>query len=172
VEFGVRSIEHGTLIDDETAEFVAARGAYVVPTMATIFSLKEAGKRLGFPPESQEKMEVAYAAALEGMDRMRRAGVKLGFGTDLLGSLHVQECREFTIRSEVFSPLEILRQATSINAEMMQLEGKLGCVAPGAHADLLVVDGDPLADAGVLAADGKNLRVVVRAGEVVKDDRG
>jgi imidazolonepropionase-like amidohydrolase len=172
VEFGVRSIEHGTLIDDETAEFVAARGAYVVPTMATIFSLKEAGKRLGFPPESQEKMEVAYAAALEGMDRMRRAGVKLGFGTDLLGSLHVQECREFTIRSEVFSPLEILRQATSINAELMQLEGKLGCVAPGAYADLLVVDGDPLADAGVLAADGKSLRVVVRAGEVVKDDRG
>ena len=92
------------------------------------------------------------------------------FGTDLLGSTYVQECREFTIRREVFSALELLRQATSINAELMMQEGKLGCIAPGAHADLLVVDGDPLEDISLLAANGKNLRLIVRAGEIVKDD--
>jgi imidazolonepropionase-like amidohydrolase len=81
----------------------------------------------------------------------------------------VQECREFTIRSEVFSPLELLRQATSINAEMMMQQGKLGCIAPGAHADLLVVEGDPLQDVSLLAADGKKLRVIVRGGELVKE---
>ena len=68
------------------------------------------------------------------------------------------------------APVEILRQATSTNAEMMMLEGEIGCVAVGAHADLLVVDGDPLKDIGLLAADGKNLRVIVRGGEAVKNE--
>jgi imidazolonepropionase-like amidohydrolase len=170
VEFGVRSIEHGTLIDDDTARFVAERGAYIVPTMVVIFALVELGRELGFPAVSQEKVEYAYKQALSGMDKMRRAGVKLGLGTDLLGSTYVQECREFTIRSEVFTPIEILRQATSTNAEMMMQQGKLGCVAPGAHADLLVVDGDPVKDISLLAANGKNLRMIVRGGEIVKDE--
>ena len=169
-EFGVRSIEHGTLIDDETAEFVAKTGNYIVPTMAIIFGLKEMGRELGFPEVSQRKVDVAYAKAVSGMDSMRRAGVKIGFGTDLLGKLHVMQCREFTIRREVFSPLEILRQATSISAEMMMMEGRLGCVAAEAHADLIVVDGDPLADIGLLTADGKNLRLIMRAGEIVKNE--
>ena len=170
VEFGVRSIEHGTLIDDDTARFVAERGAYIVPTMVVIFALVEMGKELGFPAVSLEKAEYAYKQALSGMDKMRSAGVKVGFGTDLLGSTYVQECREFTIRGEVFSPLELLRQATSVNAELMMQQGKLGCIAPGAHADLLVVDGDPLKDISLLAADGKNLRLIVRGGEIVKDE--
>jgi len=169
-EYGVRSIEHGTLIDDETAQFVAGKGSYIVPTMAIIYGLMEMGRELGFPEVSQNKVVVAYEKALSGMDAMRRAGVKVGFGTDLLGKLHVMECREFTIRREVFSPLEILRQATSISAAMMMLEGQLGCVAAGAHADLIVVDGDPLEDIGLLAADGKNLRLIMRAGELVKNE--
>ena len=170
VEFGVRAIEHGTLIDDETARFVAERGAYVVPTMVIIFALVELGKQLGFPPQSQEKAAFAFKEALSGMDKMRKAGVKVGFGTDLLGSLHSQECREFTLRREVFTPVEILRQVTSVNADMMQMKGQLGCIAPGALGDLLVVDGDPLEDIGLLAADGRNLRAVVRAGELVKNE--
>ena len=168
-EFGVRSIEHGTLIDDETARFVAASGSYVVPTLVVIFALVELGRELGFPPQSQEKAEYAFKEALSGLDKMRGAGVKVGFGTDLLGSTYTRQCREFTIRSDVFTPLEILRQATSVNAELMQLQGRLGCIAPGAHADLLVVDGDPLADIGLLAADGGKLLAIVRAGELVKN---
>jgi imidazolonepropionase-like amidohydrolase len=170
VEFGVRSIEHGTLIDDDTARFVAERGAYIVPTMVVIFALVEMGPQLGFPAASQEKAEYAYKQALSGMDKMRRAGVKVGFGTDLLGSTYVQECREFTIRSEVFAPLELLRQATSVNAELMMQQGKLGCITAGAHADLLVVDGDPLKDISLLAANGKSLRLIVRGGDIVKDE--
>ena len=170
IEFGVRSIEHGTLIDDDTALFAAEQGAYIVPTMVVIFALFEMGRQLGFPAASQEKAEYAYKQALSGMDKMRSAGVKLGFGTDLLGTTYTQQCREFTIRSEVFSPLELLRQATSTNAELMMQKGKLGCIAPDAHADLLVVDGDPLKDISLLAADGKNLRAIVRGGEVVKNE--
>jgi imidazolonepropionase-like amidohydrolase len=169
VEFGVRSIEHGTLIDDDTARFVAERGAFIVPTMSTIFALSELGAKLGFPPQSQEKVKYAYAEALSGLDKMRNAGVKVGYGTDLLGSTYVQQCREFTIRSEVFTPLEILRQATSINAELMMLEDRIGCVKPGAYADLIVVDGDPLRDIGLLAQDGKRITTIVRGGELVKN---
>ena len=169
VEFGVRCIEHGTLMDEDTAKFVAERGAYVIPTMAIIFALIEMGKQLGFPKQSQEKAEIAMKAAIVGMDYMRKAGVKIGFGTDLLGATYVQQCREFTHRSEVFKPVEILRQATSMNAEIMQHEGRLGCVKPGAYADLLVVDGDPLKDISLLADDGKRLDVIMRAGELVKN---
>jgi imidazolonepropionase-like amidohydrolase len=170
VEFGVRSIEHGTLIDDETARFVAASESYVVPTMAVIFALVELGRQLGFPPQSQEKADFAFKEAVSGLDKMRKAGVKVGFGTDLLGTTYTRECREFTIRRDVFTPLEILRQATSVNAEIMQLQGQLGCIAPGAYADLLVVDGDPLKDISLLAADGRMLRAIVRAGAVVKNE--
>ena len=74
VEFGVRSIEHGTLIDDETARFVAERGAFVVPTMAICFALVDKGKEMGFPTASLEKLEVVASKAISGMDSMRRAG--------------------------------------------------------------------------------------------------
>jgi imidazolonepropionase-like amidohydrolase len=170
VECGVRVIEHGTLIDAATAELVAASGVYIVPTMAIIFALIELGKKLGFPPQSMDKVQQVYGQALSGMELMRKAGVKLGFGTDLLGDTYSHQCREFTIRREVFSPLEILRQATSVNAELLQQQGKLGCIAPDAQADLLVVDGDPLANIDLLAANGKHLRLIMRAGELVRND--
>jgi imidazolonepropionase-like amidohydrolase len=169
VQNGVRTIEHATLIDRETAEFVAAAGAYVVPTMSIAEQLVELGRRLGFPPQSQEKADYAWRSALSGLDSMRSAGVKLCFGTDLLGALYSRQCREFQLRRQVFQPVEILRQATSIAADMMMMQGQIGCVQPGAHADLLLVDGDPLADIGLLEADGARLSVIVRAGELIKD---
>lgn len=168
VEFGVRSIEHGTLMDDETAGFVAKKGAYVVPTLVTIHALVELGPKLGFPPESQEKAQIVWRDAMAGLESMRKAGVKVGYGTDLLGSTYVRQCREFELRRQVFSPLELLRQATSVNAELMMLEGRIGCIKPGAWADMIVVDGDPLQDIGLLAANGEKLSVIIRAGEVVK----
>jgi imidazolonepropionase-like amidohydrolase len=167
-EFGVRSIEHGTLIDAQTAAVVAQQGAYIVPTMSVIAALVESGRAMGFPPESQEKVEIIWKQAISGLDVMRSAGVKVCYGTDLLGNLYTHECREFTLRSEVFSPLELLRQATSVPAEMMLMKGRIGCIAPGAYADVIVVEGDPLKDAAVLAADGKNVTTVIRAGEVAR----
>lgn len=168
VAFGVRTIEHGTLIDEAAAQAVAAAGAYVVPTMVIIAALVEEGRRLGFPPESQRKAEQVWEQALSGLEVMKRAGVKVCYGTDLLGALYTQQCREFTLRAQAFTPLELLRQATSIPAEMMMLQGQIGCVAPGAFADLLLVDGDPLADIGALAANGRHLAWVMRGGELVR----
>lgn len=169
VEFGVRCIEHGTLIDAETAAFVAEAGAYVVPTMAIMHALAEHGCRHNLPAAIMAKVDEVSGSTLEGLNHMRKAGVKLGFGTDLAGHTYVEQCREFLLRSEVFTPLEILRQATSIGAEVLQLPGKLGCVAADAHADLIVVDGDPLKNISLLSEDGRQLPLIMRAGEMVKN---
>ena len=169
VDYGVRVIEHGTLIDRETAAHVAQSGAFVVPTMATIYALMEEGAALGLPPVSQEKVKVVFAAALTGMEHMRDAGVKMGFGTDLLGETYVRQSQEFTIRRRVFEPIDILRQATSQSAEILNQVGTLGCITPGAAADLIVVNGDPLADIGLLAEPGRNLSLIMRAGTIMRE---
>jgi imidazolonepropionase-like amidohydrolase len=168
VECGVRCIEHATLIDAETAAFVAAKGAYVVPTMAIIMAFLETST--GLPKTTEEKIREVSGHAIKSLDILRGAGVKVVYGTDLLGSAYIQQCREFTLRSEVYNPVEILRQATSVAAEMMQLDGQIGCIKPGAHADVLVVDGNPLRDISLLAADGRNLKTIVRGGTVIKNE--
>jgi imidazolonepropionase-like amidohydrolase len=170
VDFGVRVIEHGTLMDDETARYVADKGAFVVPTLVIIHVLAERGRELGLREESQEKVRYVIREAIRGLESMRKAGVKIGLGSDLLGETYTQQCREFLLRKEVFSPLEILRQATSTNAAILQQEGQLGCIKPGANADLLVVDGDPLKDIDLLADSGRSLCLIMRAGELVRNE--
>lgn len=167
-ELGIRSIEHATLVDRESAEIVADRGAYAVPTVATIFALMEQGKELGLPPVSLAKLERVKDAALESLAILRQAGAKMGFGTDLLGAQHVRQCTEFTLRARVLPPIEILRSACAINAELMDQSGKLGCIRKGAAADLLVVDGNPLEDISILARNGDGLAVIMKAGQFHK----
>ena len=169
VEFGVRSIEHGTLIDDETAAFVAAKGAFIVPTMATIFALLKDGQQIGMLDVSRRKLNKVHEQALNGLEIMKRADVKMGFGTDLLGEHYSRQGTEFTLRSEVLKPFDILHSATAVNADILQMKDRLGVVKPGALADLLVVDGDPLANIELLAAEqGRNLTHIMVDGHFVK----
>jgi len=163
VEFGVRCIEHGTLIDKPTAEFVAGKGAYVVPTMAVQFALLDDGPRYGLTDVSLQKLKQIIDFALTGMETMRDAGVKMGLGTDLLGEHHVRQSTEFELRARVLKPVEILRSACAVNAEILGETGKLGCVRPGAYADLLVINGDPTKDISVLARP-ECMPVVMKAG--------
>jgi len=164
---GVRSIEHATLIDRETAEYVAERGAFVVPTMATIIALKDAGKDLGFPAVSMEKLKRVADSALSSLEIMKRAGVKMGLGTDLLGPLHVRQSTEFALRASVLPTIDVLRSACVINAELLGQSGLLGCIRKGAIADLLLVDGNPLEDISVLDG-GKRIAVIMRDGKFHK----
>ena len=166
-ELGVRSIEHATLIDQEAADAVAAAGAFVVPTLATIWALLEDGAKLGLPPVSQEKLLQVSGGTLQGLQVMRRSQLKVGFGTDLLGAQQDRQGSEFKLRAQVFSALEILQQATSVNAELLQLEDEIGRVAEGCVADLIVVDGDPLSDVELLG-DAANIPAIVQAGRFHK----
>lgn len=168
VTLGVRSIEHATLIDRETADLVAERGAFAVPTMATIFALLEEGEKLGFPPVSMEKLRRVADGALAGLEIMKAAGVKMGFGTDLLGALHVRQSSEFTLRRQVLDPIDILRSACAVNADLLGQTGRLGCVREGAAADLLVVDGNPLDDISILAQGGGKLSAIMKDGQFHK----
>ena len=171
IEFGVRSVEHANLIDAETAAFAAERGAFVVPTLATYESSARRGAALGFPKVSLEKLGAVREVGVASLEILRNAGVKTGFGTDLLGAMHDDQLTEFEIRSRVLPNVEVLRQATSGNAELLERSGELGTVAPGALADLVVVDGDPVADLGVLSGQGERISLVMKGGRVFKRTR-
>ena len=168
IEFGVRSVEHANLIDAETAAFAAERGAFVVPTLATYESSARRGAALGFPKVSLDKLGAVREVGVASLEILRNAGVKTGFGTDLLGAMHDDQLTEFEIRARVLPSVEILRQATSLNAELLGRPGELGTVAPGALADLIVVDGDPVADLGVLSGQGERINLVMKGGRVFK----
>lgn len=162
---GVRSIEHATLIDDETADFVAHQGAFTVPTISTLMALAEEGQALGFPPASVEKVRRIADRSIVSLEVMKRAGVKMGFGTDLLGAQHVRQSTEFSLRAKVLPNIDILRSVCSINAEVLGQSGRLGCIQPGAVADLLVVNGNPLEDISLLAQPEEGIAVIMKEGQ-------
>jgi imidazolonepropionase-like amidohydrolase len=169
---GVRTIEHGNLVDDETARLMADHGTIAVPTVVTYEALASEGASLGLPPESVAKIENVRGAALRSLEVYARAGVRMAFGTDLLGESHRFQSDEFRLRAGVLGAAEALRAATIHAAHVVRMDGRLGVVAPGAMADLLLVDGNPLADIGVLCGQGERLAMVVQGGRVVKDGAG
>ncbi|MEO1243820.1 MAG: amidohydrolase family protein [Pseudomonadota bacterium] len=169
IKAGVRTIEHGNLIDEEAAALVAENDAFVVPTLVTYTVLEEEGRKTGWSEEMLEKLSVVQKAGLSSVKLCKQAGAKLGFGTDLLGDSHDEQSREFLIRSEIETPREVLRAATKTNAEILQHAGQLGEVSVGAYADLLIVDGNPLEDLNVLQDQGARLPVIMKAGRVYKN---
>jgi imidazolonepropionase-like amidohydrolase len=155
---GVRTIEHGNLIDEDTAKLMTAAQAYLVPTLVIYQALAEIGQKLGFPQESLQKLTAVREQGLQAIKIARKAGVKIGFGTDLLGpEAHKMQLQEFSIRSSVETAREILTSATLVNAEIIQMQGKLGIIAKDAIADLLVLRGNPFEDISLLHEDRYDL---------------
>ena len=168
-ELGVRSIEHGTQIDAEAAAVAAEAGAFVVPTLVTLIAMIESRAEIGLPSVYADKLLGLGEEGLRSLEVCKAAGVPMGFGTDLLGTLQDRQSQEFLIRGEVLSPVEVLRSATSINADLVQRSGELGTIAPGAVADILVVDGDPLSDLGLLQEQGRHIPVIMKDGRFCKN---
>jgi imidazolonepropionase-like amidohydrolase len=163
VRCGVRSIEHGNLLDEEAAQVMAEHGAFLVPTLSTYAAIARNGKALGWSAPMLEKTDRVKSQGIEAVRIAHRAGVKIALGSDLLGNMHSSQYEEFTLRQEAMKPAEILMSATSVNAELMHQQGRLGVVAPGAIADLLVVDGDPTADLALFQTPDA-LRAVMKDG--------
>ncbi|MBY4897411.1 amidohydrolase family protein [Cupriavidus sp. AU9028] len=166
VRCGVRTIEHGNLVDREAAGLMRKHGAFVVPTVVTYEALARDGARLGLPPESVAKIETVRQAGRDSLRIYADAGVQMGFGSDLLGEMHDCQADEFLIRADVLGNLEAIRSATSVGAAILQREGELGTVRAGAQADLLLVDGDPLQDITLLTGQGRHLSMVMQAGRM------
>jgi imidazolonepropionase-like amidohydrolase len=169
VENGVRSIEHGNLIDDARAELMARHGAYLVANLVAYVAMKERAAQHGMPAEMLEKNELVLEGGYRSLEICRRAGVKVAYGSDLLGALLEDQSREFSIRTSVVPPIEVIRSATSIAAEVIRRPGRLGTIAPEAWADLIVVDGDPLADITLLEGQGQHLSVIMKGGAFHKN---
>jgi len=168
IDFGVRSIEHGNLIERATAEHVAGANAFVVPTLATYDALHRFGRELGFTEANMAKLAEVREAGLGSLEILQRAGVKIGYGTDLLGPMHRHQSREFVIRAEAMAPFDIICSATIVNAELLNRVGELGIVAPDARADLIAVDGDPLADIALFDGQGEHLTHIMKDGVFYK----
>src|SRR2546423_1572132 len=150
LECGVRSIEHGNLMDESSLPLFQESRAFYVPTLATYAALAARGREFGLPEHSHRKVFDVLDAGLHGLELAHRAHLPIVYGTDLLGGMHEEQLSEFTLRRQVQPPTDILRSATTVAARLLRLEGQVGVVATGASADLLVVDGDPLQDIGVL----------------------
>jgi len=165
---GVRTIEHGNLIDDASAKLMAENGMFLIANLVAYYAMRERAAEFGMPPEMLEKNELVIDGGLRSLEICKRAGVPVAYGSDLLGQLQVDQAREFVIRSQVLSPLEIIRSATLVGAQVVRREGELGCLRPGAYADLLVVDGDPLQDIGIFQKPGA-LSAIVKGGSFHKN---
>jgi len=161
---GVRTIEHGNLIDDASARLMAEKGMFLVANLVTYYAMKDRAAKFGMSAESLAKNEIVLEGGLKSLEICKRHGVPVAYGSDLLGELHWDQSREFTLRREVVTPIEIIRSATTIPAQILRLEGKVGTLQGGAWADLLLVDGDPLDDLSLLEDQGRHLSIIMKAG--------
>jgi len=166
---GVRTIEHGNLIDDASAKLMAEKGMFLVANLVTYFEMKKHAAEYGMSSDMLAKNDLVIEGALKSLEICKRHGIPVAYGTDLLGQLQVAQSEEFTLRARVLSPAEIIRSATTIGARVVRMEGKLGCLKVGAFADLLVVDGNPLKDLALLGDQGKHLSLIMKAGHFYKN---
>jgi imidazolonepropionase-like amidohydrolase len=166
---GVRTIEHGNLIDDASAKLMADKGMFLVANLVTYFEMKRRAAEYGMSAEMLAKNDLVIDGALKSLEICKRHGIPVAYGTDLLGQLQMAQSEEFTLRARVLSPAEIIRSATTIGAQVVRMEGKLGCLKAGAFADLLVVDGNPLKDLALLGDQGKHLSLIMKAGALHKN---
>src|ERR1700738_2650893 len=166
---GVRTIEHGNLIDDASARLMAEKGMFLVANLVTYFEMKRRAAEYRMSSDMLAKNDLVIDGALKSLEICKRHGIPVAYGTDLLGQLQVAQSEEFSLRARVLSPAEIIRSATTIGAKVVRMEGKLGCLKPGAYADLLVVDGNPLKNLKLLQEEGQHLSVIMKGGRFHKN---
>ena len=165
---GVRTIEHGNLLDADAARAMAEAGAFLVPTLVTYDAVHRHRSKIGLPAFATEKLELVAEGGLRSIELALSAGVRLGFGTDLIGWMQAHQSEEFLLRAKVQSPADVLASATVVNADILGMSGRLGVVAPGALADLIAVAGNPLEDLSLLQDQGRHLALIMKAGRVYK----
>jgi len=166
VDNGVKGIEHGNLIDKATAEYLAEKGIFLTPTLSCYGIMVREPFEDFLPPDGQVKNKEVMKDGLQALKLAEEAGVTVCYGSDLLTSMHALQTEEFTVRAEILSSPAILRHATINVAKMLGKEGLLGEIKPGALADLLILDANPLEDITVLDRPEDHLLAVIKEGRV------
>lgn len=165
LEGGVRSLEHGSILDEVTAKRIVAQGAFIVPTLVILDILSRSDQ---VPAFSREKLERVRGETADSVAAAKAAGAKIGSGSDLLGPKQNRRASEISRKAECLGPMEALMSATRTNAELFRLEDRIGTVEVGKEADLILVNGNPLDNIGLLI-DGRNIALVMKDGNVAKD---
>lgn len=162
VKAGVASVEHGGLVDDETINLMTAKGTFLVPDIYTDVYILDHGAELGLPPKIIEKERWLRGQQDANWTRAFTAGVKFAFGTDAGVYPHGQNARQFVllVKHIGMSPADAIRMATVNAAELIGWSNKVGRVKAGLYADLIAVNGDPLADVSEL----ERVRWVMKGG--------
>jgi imidazolonepropionase-like amidohydrolase len=162
VRNGVRSIEHGNLLDAESAAAMKECGAVLVPTLVTYFAMSEHGRDLGMAPVALEKNAQVLEAGQFAVELAMAHGIPVGFGSDLMGDLEYMQLGGLPLQHEVQGTLELLRSLTSRNAEILGTD-RHGRVAVGCTGDLLILPADPFTNPSVLWQESDE-RIVIKAG--------
>ena len=170
IDCGVRTIEHGNLMDRKTAKYMNDKNAYLVPNLITYEAMDLEGEKYGLPKISLEKNKFVKDEGKIALDYAYSEGVKIGYGTDLLGELQVYQSKEFLMRQNIMPKKDILKSATLINAEIVNQKDKIGVIKEGAFADILLVDGNPLEDFNVFQEQGKYISLIMKNGKIYKNN--
>jgi imidazolonepropionase-like amidohydrolase len=171
IENGVRSIEHGSLLEEKTAKRMKELGVFMVPTLQTLRMLATYPDRWSLPPEKVAKLKEVEGKAYESVRRADRLGVKVASGSDVVGPWQGRRGEELAIKAELIGAHKAILSATAVNAELFRMEDRIGTVETGKDADLILVGGEPL-DRIDLLADPTCIPLVLKGGRVVKDAEG
>lgn len=166
---GIRTIEHGNLLDEQAAQAIKDANAYLVPTLAAYETLSRMGKDLGVPDNSIRKINEAREHSLEALAIAHRTGLKIGSGSDLLGPMQRFKGLELELKSRVLGPMGAIVSTTKTNAELLRQEANLGTVEAGKLADLILVDGDPLKDIAVIQEYQEKITLIMQGGGFYKN---
>jgi len=166
VDNGITGIEHGNFIDADTAKYMAERNVFLTPTLSCYGIMVRPPFEDFLPEVSKEKNAEVMRSGLKAIKIAEENGVTVCYGTDLLVSMHALQTEEFAVRAQVLPSAIVLKHATVNAARMLKLEGKIGEIAQGGFADVLVLDANPLDDITILDRPESHLFAVIKGGFV------
>jgi imidazolonepropionase-like amidohydrolase len=168
VAAGIRSLEHGNLLDEESAKTIKGAGAYLVPTLVTYEMISRMGKDLGIPENNIRKINEARERGLEALAIAHRVGVKIASGSDLLGPMQIYKGMELELKARVLGPMGAIVATTKTNAELLRKEKDLGTVEAGKLADLILVHGDLLKNIELVQDYQNKITLIIQGGKIYK----
>jgi imidazolonepropionase-like amidohydrolase len=169
---GVKSIEHGNLLDQGSVDLMLDGDRFLVPTLVVYHALVQEGTEAGLSADMVQKTWEVLDAGLDALKLAYQQNVNIAFGTDLLGIMHRRQLEEFKLRSPVVANDDLVRQATCNAARLFNMEDQIGQVKEGLLADLIVIDGDPLDDITALTTPETSLKMVMKEGQICINNLG